>query len=80
MASKQEPQLLTIRVVGDSATVAFCRVGQNAPYEGLEYLSSLSASDQKKFEARFIRIAALGHLNNREQFNDEGQGIWFIKN
>jgi hypothetical protein len=77
---KGEPSELVVEfVVGSKVSIGFCRVGPDAGFEGLEYLWSLPGSDQKKFEARFVRLAERGSLVNIEHFNYEGSGIWFIK-
>jgi hypothetical protein len=79
MHDKAQGELVVEHVVGSLAAVGFCRVEPEAEFEGLEYLSSLHSSDQKKFEARFVRLAERGSLVNTEHFNYEGSGIWFIK-
>ena len=79
MPQGDEHPLLRLRVQGAAAGIYFCRISSTSGFEGDEYISSLPVSDQKKFDVRFFRLAALGHLNNPEQFRDEGDGIWFIK-
>ena len=79
MAERQASELVAVYVVGSKASVGFCRVGPEADFDGLQYLASLPSGDQKKFEARFVRLAELGSLVNAEHFNYEGSGIWFLK-
>ncbi len=69
MADGQASELVAEYVVGSQASVGFCRGGPEADFEGLQYLASLPSGDQKKFEARFVRLAELGSLVNAEHFN-----------
>ena len=68
MPQGDEHPLLRLRVQGAAAGIYFCRISSTSGFEGDEYISSLPVSDQKKFDVRFFRLAALGHLNNPEQF------------
>jgi hypothetical protein len=79
VGDEQSSELVVECVAGSQASVGFCRVGPEADFEGLDYLASLPSADQKKFEARFLRLAELGTLVNAEHFNYEGSGIWFLK-
>jgi hypothetical protein len=81
MADGLASELVAEYVVGSQASVGFCRVGPEADFEGLQYLASLPSGDQKKFEARFVRLAELGSLVNPEHFNHEGSkhsGRWLM--
>lgn len=79
MDTEEKPVLLLVSFEGYAADIAFCRSNGDADYEAETYLSNLSPSDRKKFGVRLQMLAARGHINNTEQFNDEGNGIWFIK-